>query len=347
MLNQEQLHMHQSIALSIFAALSFVPAASPAPPPSTGSRHLMLIVSKGLPGITLYNADTDQPICRAFLGISPHEAIFSNDGRYAYVPVYGSSSVGLPGTDEHELHFIRTTDCKDMFTLDTGDYKRPHGIAVGKSGMIYLTAETKKSLIIIDPKERKIIGSIPTDSNTSHTFALSDDEKKLYVSNVQSKTISVLDIPDRKLAQVIPTESENQRMAISPDRKWFATSLGPDHKVAFFRTSDNGLDFTVPVDGVPFVGRFSADGKYLYDAGTEGGNIHAWKIDIAQRKVVATSESLGSATGTLTVNPFNRQIYVSDAKASKISEIDPDSWKVLKVLPADKTPDAILFTAAP
>jgi DNA-binding beta-propeller fold protein YncE len=335
--------MRQPFTFLTLAGLLLAQTASPRDTP----RHLMLIVSKGLPGITLYDADTDAPICRAHLGVSPHEAIFSKNGEYAYVPVYGSSSVGLPGTDEHELHFIRTSDCSNAFTLDTGDYKRPHGIAVGKSGLIYLTAETKQSVLIIDPKKHSIVGTIPTDSSTSHTFAISDDEKKIYVSNVMSKTVSVLDIPDRKLAKVIPTESENQRMAISPDRKWFVTSLGPDHKVAFFRTADNQMDFTIPIDGVPFVGKFSADGKYFYDAGIQAGNIHAWKIDVSKRAVIATSEPLGTATGTLTVSPFNREIYVSDAKASQISEIDPDSWKVVKVLPADKTPDAILFSSAP
>lgn len=309
--------------------------------------HLMLVVSKGLPGITLYDADTQQPICRALMGVSPHEAAFSQDGQYAYVPVYGSSSVGLPGTDEHELHFIRTADCKDAFTMDTGDYKRPHGIAVGKSGRIYLTAEMKQAMLIIDPGQHRIIGTIPTGSRYSHTFALTDDEKTIYLSNVESKTISVLDVSARKLAEVIPTSSENQRMAISPDGRWFVTSLGPEHAVAFYRTADRHLDFTIPIEGAPFVGRFSADGRYLYDAGIQDGTIHAWKIDVAQRKVVATSEPLGTATGTLTVSPFNRGIYVSDAKASKVSQLDPNSWKVVKILQADKTPDAILFASAP
>lgn len=333
--------MRHSVVATLAAGLFLAPSAVP-----QSARHLMLVVSKGLPGITLYDADSGQLICRATLGVSPHEATFSNDGQYAFVPVYGSSSVGLPGTDEHTLHFIRTTDCKDVFTLDTGDYKRPHGIAVGKSGMIYLTSEVKQSILIIDPRQRSIVGTIPTGSDRSHTFALSDDEKTIYVSNVQSKTVSVLDIPDRKLAKLIDTGSENQRMAISPNGKWFATSLGPEHKVAFYRTADNTLDFTIPVDGVPFVGRFSKDGNYLYDAGIQGGNIHAWKIDLSKRAVVATTEPLGTATGTLTVSPFNQDIYVSDAKSNKISQVDHESWKVSKSFSTDKTPDAILFQTA-
>ncbi len=331
--------MRLSLALLTFAALTLSPPAST----QLRHRHLMMVVSKGLPGVTLYDSDTQQPICRATVGVSPHEAAFSNNGEWAFVPVYGSTAVGLAGTDEHTLHFIRTSDCKDVYVLDTGENKRPHGIAVGGSGKIYLTSEVAKSLLIIDPEQRRIIATIPTDSQYSHMIAVTPDEKKVYVSNVQSKTISVLDVPDRKLAQVIPTGPENQRMTLSPNGKWFVTSLGPDHKIAFYRTSDNQLDFTVPVDGVPFVARFSGDGAYLYDAGTSGGAVHAWKIDVGARKVVATSDPIGKATGSLAVDPFNGRIYVSDGAGSKISEIDPQTWKVVKTIPTDKTPDAILF----
>ncbi len=168
--------------------------------------HLMLVVSKGLPGITLYDAGTQQSICDAQMGVSPHEAAFSLDGRTAYVPVYGSSGVGQPGTDEHILHFIRTSDCKEIGSLDTGENKRPHGIAVGHSGTIYLTSEIAQSVLLIDPERHRIIAKIPTGSQYSHMLAVTQDEKKIYVSNVQSKTVSVLDVPDRKLAHVVQTQ---------------------------------------------------------------------------------------------------------------------------------------------
>jgi DNA-binding beta-propeller fold protein YncE len=337
-------NFRQLLAFSLLPALAVVNWASGTLRMQTDHRNLMLVVSKGLPGIRLYDADTEQPICDAKMGVSPHEAAFSLDGKYAYVPVYGSSGVGQPGTDEHVLHVIRTSDCKEVGTLDTGENKRPHGIAVGRSGTVYLTAEIAQSVLLIDPEQRRIVAKIPTGSPYSHMLALTQDEKKIYVSNVQSKTVSVLDVPDRKLAHVIHTSAQNQRMTLSPDERWFVTNLGPEHKIAFFRTADNQLDFAVMVDGDPFVSKFSADGKYLYNAGHQQGRIRAWKIDVAQRKVIATTDGdLGSNAGALAVNPFNKEVYVSDQETDKISEIDPETWKVKKQLPADKTPDAMAF----
>jgi hypothetical protein len=95
-------------------------SSSAVPHQSNTGKRLMLVVSKGLPGITVYDAESQKPICNATMGISPHEAAFSLDGQYAYVPVYGNSGVGKPGTDEHIIHFIRTSDCQEVGSLDTG-----------------------------------------------------------------------------------------------------------------------------------------------------------------------------------------------------------------------------------
>jgi len=336
--------MRQLLVWSFLVGWNVMIGAGNAQTPESEHNRLMLVVSKGLPGITMYDADTQQPVCRAQMGVSPHEAAFSLDGRLAYVPVYGSSGVGQPGTDEHVLHFIRTSDCKEVGTLDTGENKRPHGIAVGKSGTVYVTSEIAQSVLLIDPEQRRIIAKIPTGSSYSHMMAVTRDETKIYVSNVQSKTISVLDTPNRRLAQTIPTGAENQRMTLSPDERWFVTNLGPEHKIAFFRTSDNQLDFTVSVDGEPFVSKFSKDGKFLYNGGHENGHIRAWQIDVAKRAVLATtSEDMGSNAGSLEVNPFNEEVYGSNQATNKIRQLDPLAWKQKKQLRTDKTPDAMAF----
>ncbi len=328
----------------LFLALTCATFFAAQPARSQFRRHrLMLIVSRGLPGVTVYDADTEDVVCRAKTEVSPQEAAFSIDGHTAYVPIYGSSSVGQPGTNEHSIHFIDTSDCKDSYVLDTGSDQRLHGIVIGLSGNIYVTAETSKSVLVINADTHKITARIPTGSEYSHTLVITRDEAKAYVSNVASKTLSVLDIPGRKLLQQIPTDSENQRVALSPDQHWVVTSLGSDHKVAFYRTADNQLDFSIPVDGVPFTAKF-ARSDTVFDAGTQDGKIRVWKIDPQQKKVVAvTTDELGTSVGSLAVNPFNGFIYVGDQDSSKVAEINPSTMKVEKRIYADKTPDCILF----
>ena len=104
--------------------------------------------------------------------------------------------------------------------------------------MLYITAELKESILVVDPKERKMVGTITTGSNTTHFFAMTKDEKKMFTSNVSAATVSVLDIPGRKLITNVSTGGGNQRMTVSPDDKWFVTSVGNTRSgTAFFRTS--------------------------------------------------------------------------------------------------------------
>lgn len=313
---------------------------------SAQAQRLMLVVNKRLPGITIYHADTHKLLGSVEMEISPHEAVFSADGRYAYVPIYSNSGVGKPGTDGHTLHFVRVSDYQIIGSLDTKQYKRPHCIIAGqKSGLLYITAELAESVIIVDPEQRQMIGSIPTGSNTSHMMAMTRDESRAYVSNVRARTISVLDLPNRHLIDTIPTDGENQRMTLSPDERWFVTNLGPAKQIAFYRTSDHKLDFTIPVDGTPFVSKFSADGKFLYTAGfAEPRRNAAWKIDVPQRKVVGSlSEGLGEDVGSLEVNPFTKSVYISDQPTDRISEVHPETWQIIKRTPTEKSPDAMAF----
>ena len=341
-------------------------------------RHLLMVVAKQQPGMALYNAETDELVCKSDkMGLAPHEGEFSPDGRMVYVPVYGSSSVGAPGTDEHELYFIRTSDCKTEAVLDTGEYKRPHFVAVGKSGLVYVTAELKESILIVDPQKRAIVGTIPTGSATTHMFALSADEKQIFTSNVMGRTLSVIDVAAKKVVKQVATETNNQRMTISPDQKWFVTNLGQERKVAFYKTDDASLDFAIELDGGPFVSKFSADGKFLYVMGSGpgggrrgggpggapgagaapaapapqaptgvGGNLRAWKIDVATRAVVATlAENLGSGAGSLAVNPVNGRVYMSAMAHDLVSVIDPATWTVVKQIKTEDNPDGLFFSA--
>jgi len=339
--------------------------------PAQSHKHLMMVVEKGLPGATMFDADTGQAICNANVGImSPHEAAFSLDGKTAYVPVYGSTNVGVPGTDEHVIDFFRTSDCQQIGSLDTGDYKRPHGIWVGRSGTIYVTSEIAQSILLIDPVKRQIIASVPTGSPYTHMFAMTNDEQRAFTSNVMSKTLSLLDIPNRKLIKTVPTQTNNQRMTISPDQKWFVTSLGQEGKVAFYHVADGELDFTVDIsDGLPFSGKFSADGLY-YEMGSSrrpgagvgtaparpstspasvaaaAPSLRVWKIDPTSRKVLGTSsEEILGGTGSLAISPFNKDVYVSTLNTNQLVVLDPATLKIIKTIPTEKVDDCIVFAA--
>ena len=78
--------------------LSFAFAAGD--PPASSGRGVLLVANKG--EHTLGIVDPNAGLQLATVpedGITGHEVIASPDGRTAYVPIYGNSGVGHPGTD--------------------------------------------------------------------------------------------------------------------------------------------------------------------------------------------------------------------------------------------------------
>ncbi len=334
-----------ALTLSLQACVS--PGGAPTSAEARAPRALLAVVSKALPGVTMYDATTDQQICQVKMEVAPHEAAFSADGRLLYVPIYSSANIGQPGPDGQAINFMRTTDCSIEHRLETADYKRPHYVERGASGLLYVTAEMNQSILVIDPKRRAIVSTLPTGSRNTHFFSLSADEKRIYTSNVSDKTLSVIDVPGQKLLTQVDAGASNQRMTLSPDGRWFVTSLWQSRKIGFYRTSDAQRDFTVDIDGAPFVARFSPDGRYLFNMGMAPGapptGIRVWKVDVATRQVVAHStEPLGAGTGGLQFNPVNGQLYLT-AYSGQVFVLDPETLKVLRQFAAADTPDGIFF----
>jgi DNA-binding beta-propeller fold protein YncE len=324
-------------------------AACATTPPEPKAPATLAVVSKGLPGVTLFDATTGRLLCQVKLDVAPHEAAFSADGRMLFVPIYSSANIGQPGPDGRSLVFLRTADCGIEAQLDTGEYLRPHYVERGRSGLLYVTAEQNQAILVVDPRERAIVGTIPTGSSNTHFFALSSDETRIYTSNISDRTLSVLDVPGRRLLKTVDAGASNQRMTLSPGGRWFVTNLWQSGKVAVYRTTDDALDFHVAIDGAPFVSRFSPDGRSLYTMGvapqgSQPAGIRVWRIDPAMHAVVATSvDPLGTGTGSIQVSPVNGQVYLT-AYSGEVSVLDPVTLKLLRQFPAADTPDGLFFS---
>ena len=81
---------------------------------------------------------------------------------------------------------------------------------------------------------RAIVGQLPTGSRNTHFFALSQDEQRIFTSNVGDRTLSVIDVPGRKLACHGRCGRFEPAHDVSPDGRWFVTSLWQSRKVAFY-----------------------------------------------------------------------------------------------------------------
>src|SRR5271168_4902725 len=96
-------------------------------------------------------------------GVTGHEVVASSDGARAFVPIYGNSGVGHPGTDGSLMRVIDLASKQIVGTVDFGHGVRPHcAVLAPKTDKLYITTELDNCITEIDPNTLKIVGKIPT-----------------------------------------------------------------------------------------------------------------------------------------------------------------------------------------
>lgn len=276
-------------------------------------------------------------------GVTGHEVIASPDGQTAYVPIYGNSGVGKPGTDGANMVVIDIATRKTVGNLDFGHGVRPHCAQFGpRNGLLYVSTELDRSISIIDPKALKVIGSVPTGQAESHMFIISHDGKRGYTANVGPGTVSVLDLDARKMLHVIPISSNTQRISISNDDKMVFTSDQTKPRLAVIDTHSNKVVSWVDLPGFGYGTAPTPDGKWLVVAVPPANKVAV--VDLHTLRVAHTID-VPKAPQEVLIRPDGRIAYVSCDASGKVAAIRTSDWKVDALIDAGKGADGLAWAA--
>jgi YVTN family beta-propeller protein len=276
-------------------------------------------------------------------GVTGHEVIASPDGRLAYVPIYGNSGVGKPGTDGRNMVVIDIASRKIVGDVDFGHGVRPHCPMFNpKTGMLYVTTELDKTLSVIDPKTLKIIGTVPTGSEESHMLAISKDGHYGYTANVGPGTVSVLDLDAKRVVSIIPISKNTQRISLSPDDKWAFTADQTKPQLAVIDTQKHAVTNWVPLPGLGYGTAPSNDGRWLIVAVPTVNKVSI--VDLKTLKVVRNID-VPKAPQEVLVRPDDKVAYVSCDSSHQVAAINLDDWSVA-LIDAGKGTDGLAWAAA-
>jgi YVTN family beta-propeller protein len=309
------------------------------------SRGLLLVDNKGDKTLGIIDPES----CRQIAvveedGETGHEVAASPDGKLAFVPIYGNSGVGHPGTDGQLLRVIDLNTRKIVGTVDFGKGVRPHCAVVGpKNGLLYITTELDNSVTIIDPATLKIVGTIPTGQTESHMLAISSDGRRGYTANVGPGTVSVLDMEAKKVITVIPISGNTQRISISVDDRWVFTSDQTKPQMAVIDAESNKVKNWIPLPGTGYGTAPTPDGHWLLVA--MNGINKLGVIDLNSMKVVRTLD-LPKAPQEVVVRPDGAVAYVSCDASRQVAVIDLKEWKVSKLIDAGRGADGLAWAVA-
>jgi YVTN family beta-propeller protein len=276
-------------------------------------------------------------------GVTGHEVIASPDGRFAYVPIYGNSGVGKPGTDGSTLDVIDIAAQKVVGNVDFGHAVRPHCPLFGPTdGLLYVTTELDHSISLIDPKTLKIVGSIPTGQPESHMLVLSHDGRRGYTANVGPGTVSVLDIKARKTLKIIPISSNTQRIAISQDDQLVFTADQSKPQLAVIETATDQVSRWIPLEVIAYGTAPTPDGHWLLVTLPDQNKIAV--VDLKTMQVVR-SVPTGKDPQEILVRPDGKAAYVSCDHSDQVAEIDLANWKLTRLIATGKGTDGLAWAA--
>jgi YVTN family beta-propeller protein len=329
---------------ALLLMLTFLLAGNLRARPDLVPKGFLTIVNQHDHTVILFDLAASKSVATIDVGVNGHEVVISPDGKFAYVPIYGNSGVGKPGTDGQFIDVIDLHNRAIAAHINLGKPVRPHCAKFGPDGLLYVSAELANAIYVVDTAARKVLAEIPTGAEQSHMFVVSPDGKRAYTANVSTGTVSVLDLQKRALITVIPVAKSVQRISISPDGRHVYTHDQDQPRIAVIDTSTNQVSGFIAVPSTIYSSAVTADGQVLV-AASPSGNV--FEIDLKTSKMIATVE-VPPSSGALFVpsDASDRRAFLSCPQAGNIQVLDVGLPKVSAVLPLTPGVDGLAWSSA-
>ena len=306
------------------------------------SHGMLLVANKGNQTLGIIDPETGRELAEIPEGgITGHEVAASPDGQTAYVPIYGNSGVGRPGTDGRTMAVIDLANRRVIKTLDFDKPLRPHCAVFGpKNGLLYVTTELANSITVIDPKSLRIVSSIPTGQQESHMLAITHDGQRGYTANVGPGTVSVVDLVERKTLAIIPISRQTQRISLSLDDHWVFTADQTAPRLAVIDTSTNMVKTWVKLPTMAYGTAPTLDGRWLLITLPAADKVGV--LDLESMKIARTID-VDKLPQEILVRPDGEVAYVSCMARGKIAAINLKTWSVDKLISAGPQADGLAW----
>lgn len=345
-------------AFAAFAAMACAPgdAQQPAVQPVAGGPGVagtLLIGNKGENTLSFVDLASGRELGRAETGRMPHEIAVSPDRRQAAVVAYGARAI--------DIFDIATR--RRLRTIDLSPNDGPHGLIWLADGRIVATTERSQSLTIVDTRNGDRVSAIATGQQGTHMVAVAPDGRRAYTANIGSGTFSVIDLERGALVRHVSlgmiaerddadgnpdmssaASAQPEGIAVSPDGRLLWVGDNRHARVFAFETGnlEAGAVADIATGAVPIRVLASPDGRWVVTSNAGDGTMTV--IDAAQRtqaRTITVSGSRDAAQVTILFSADGRRLYAAETGRNTIAEIDFESGRVLRRLPAGANGDGL------
>ena len=259
----------------------------------TTNRELIIATVKENVSLSVFDAASGEIVAAIPVGTKdiskPHEIAVTQDGRFAFVSLYGDKDYG-PNTPDNRLGIVDLRDFSFAGHMDLGLYRGPHAMMTDRDGKIWVTIDPNRCVLIIDPDSREIERTIHLEV-PGHFLAASPDGNTVYFSAKEYPVVVVVDVAAKQVTGRISVPVGGQAVRVSPDGA--KLYVGDFHRplLHVIDCDIHELLETVPLAGVPGWPFNSTDGKTVivttYDEPADRGYVELLdSANLSDRRVI-------------------------------------------------------------
>jgi YVTN family beta-propeller protein len=331
---------HCLLGIFFFALLLLPWSVSADPHPD----DLLFVANQIEHTVLLVDPMSKQVVAKVGVDINGHEVAVSPDGHFGYVPIYGNTWVGMPGSNGSTIHVVDLRRGRTVAVIDLGKEVRPHCALFGPDGLLYVSAELANAIYIVDTKTRTLVGEIPTGATPTHMLVISPDGRRIYTANNEAGSVSVLDLQKRTLLAIIPISKKVQRISISPDGKFVFTQDQETPRVVVIDTATNAVVRSISLPRIVFSSVITKDGRWLL-ANTESGTLFV--VDLGNGTVTRTFDTpdvpVLPTPGEFALTSDGTHAYVSCPQGGTIEVLNLKDWKLEEPIRLTKGVDGMAW----
>ncbi|MGI9321404.1 MAG: YncE family protein, partial [Thiogranum sp.] len=220
----------------------------------------VVVVNQASDTVTLVDLATMEAYKHVDVVGGPHEAAVSPDGKRVIVTNYNQRGVGGP---QKTLSLISLPGGETLKTIDLGEFSMPHDIQWVNESQVVTTVEANQALLLVNVDSGEIERVFETQKQGSHMLSLSNDQKRLYSSNMGgSGSVTVFDFESGDKITDIETGAECEGVGVSPDDRWLWAGNRAEDTVSIIDTNSLEIVKTLQSPGFPYRVEFTPNGKY-------------------------------------------------------------------------------------
>jgi YVTN family beta-propeller protein len=207
-----------------------------------------VIVEKGSSHVGFFDAN-GALVKEVETGQHPHEMVFSSDGKYLFTSDNGVMDMRERAQGWNTVSIIDVKAQRRVGQIDLGEHRRPHGIDFDPAtGHVLVTTELPSALLVLDPKERKILRVYDVHGKAPHMVRLAADHRTAWLTCTDTSNVSIVDLQNDAV-KTLPTGKRPQGIVIAPDGKRIYVANSDGETITVIDAVRKELAGEIPVGG--------------------------------------------------------------------------------------------------